>query len=185
MKRVVVVVIGLALLLLASCKDAEKELLNTELAAAQATIENLQHSLELKQADYNQARTDYYGEKLVADSLELLVAGRDKAVAAAQSTLKREQVRSDSLHSEIEKLAAVAALLPQCQSDLASEQSGRTAAEAECVHLQGVVNSRDTLIVEIKPWFEMYKYNATERNWLEKLFGADKRKPPLYPEPVF
>lgn len=48
-----------------------------------------------------------------------------------------------------------------------------------------VLKERSVFIVELQPWYEKWKHDATERNWLEKIFGADKAKSPGFPEPAF
>jgi hypothetical protein len=47
------------------------------------------------------------------------------------------------------------------------------------------VNERNVFISQIQPWYIKWKHDATERNWFEKLFGADKAKTPSIPEPEF
>ncbi|PWB69802.1 hypothetical protein C3F09_10060, partial [candidate division GN15 bacterium] len=52
-----------------------------------------------------------------------------------------------------------------------------TATERARVH--------DLFLAQLHPWYLKWKHDATERNWLEKLFGADKAKTPAFPEPPF
>ena len=44
---------------------------------------------------------------------------------------------------------------------------------------------RDRFLTQLQPWYIKWKPDATERNWFEKIFGADKAKSPAYPEPLF
>jgi hypothetical protein len=48
-----------------------------------------------------------------------------------------------------------------------------------------LLTERTTFIVQVEPWYLKWKHDATERNWLEKLFGSDKAKIPAFPEPPF
>ncbi len=40
-------------------------------------------------------------------------------------------------------------------------------------------------VQQMRPWYEKWKHDATERNFLEKIFGADKATAPMIPEPNF
>lgn len=184
-RKLLLVVCCVSLLIFAGCEDKEKIQMQSDLASQKATIQDLQMGLEAARVENTQVRTDLYNQNLVIDSLGEVSQTLSGQLNSTRRALKDEGKRSDSLVGVIAGMQPALDLLPQVQDSLAREIAARQSAEAECDSLNVVVVNRDALIASIKPWYDMYRYNATERNWFEKLWGADKKNPPGFSEPVF
>lgn len=124
-----------------------------------------------------------------ADSLSQLHARSEKRVEQLSSTISRLTRKVDSLQAEADqstaRISEQANSLADTRHQLAETAESLTAAKVDLDSTTALLAGRMRLIADLQPWYEKWKHDATERNWLEKLFGADKAKTPKIPEPVF
>jgi chromosome segregation ATPase len=95
----------------------------------------------------------------------------DSLKALSETYLAQLQTQEKTLSAVRGQLADTSQLLSTTRINLDSAKAS--------------LNGNVMFINQLHPWYLKWKHDATERNWLEKIFGADKAKAPEFPEPVW
>jgi chromosome segregation ATPase len=109
----------------------------------------------------------------------------DRLAAAARglrATVDSLKVLSATHQSRIDELTTA---LTGAENRLADTVVALTTTRKRVDSTTTLLTERTVLISRLQPWYAKWKHDATERNWLEKLFGSDKAKTPDFPEPMF
>lgn len=189
MKRAVFLIVELALccalMSVVGCRDAEKEAeLQSQINAAKSDLVQVQAANEAVMRVGDSLNTQLKLAQAANDSLMQANKKTTNRLASAQADLKKERKQVDSLKLVITEMEPAVRELPDVQRRLADEQAARQSVEARNVLLVAELAEQKSFVSDrITPWYQKWEHDATERNWLEKLFGADKAPTPGVPKP--
>lgn len=189
MKRAISFFLSLALLFallsVVGCHDEKTEAeLQSQINSAKSDLAQVRAANEAVMRVGDSLNTQLNVAQTANDSLTQANQKTAGRLASTQSDLKKERKKVDSLKLVVTEMEPAVRELPIVKQQLADEQTARVAVEAERDAVKGVAAELSSLITDrYNPWCRKWKHDATERNFLEKIFGADKAPTPGVPEP--
>ena len=182
---VTILAVVLAAVMAVSCSH-EKEMLRQKLAVQTDSIGAIRTELR---ATADSAKM--YAEQIAEYETKLndLTAKQEQADKRSSGLDFRMNVLKQSMDS-----AASASASTLAQKDLQLRQAASELTDSTAVignlHQQVSVTRKSldsvTQFVQVvQPWYAKWRHDATERNFLEVLFGSDKAESPGVPEPTF
>jgi chromosome segregation ATPase len=147
----------------------------TQLASANDSLTVKKLVLDTMTTKLDSATQRYERSAAHAEQLSRRVSGLTRRADSLKAV-------SDQLMARINTQADTLAGIRVQLTDTAHSLAG---IRAELDSANVLVKQRTTLIAQVEPWYAKWKHDATQRSWLQKLFGANKAKAPSFAEPVF
>jgi septal ring factor EnvC (AmiA/AmiB activator) len=186
MKNLTILVVTgvLAIVLVISGCSGEKERLVQKVLAQADTISALHRDLQWKSDSLRTASVKLSVTSAALDS-------QMQAQAKTAKTLRQVAARLSKANHDYERLEASKMMaLAQKDSTLfvldsafADTSTALVVVRGKCGQLADQLRDRNNLISKVRPWYYKWRHDATERSFVEVLFGSDKAKSPDYPEP--
>lgn len=163
--------------------------LRDELASQAESFTRVQHDLQSAQdtlkarAGQIEMHTRRY-DSVSEEHAQLVQHNQQLALDVARRTRSVDSLRAHAflVASQLaEQVREVAAIKEQMTDSVGAIALLRHDLDSAVVLLR----ERSQLIAQAQPWYLKWKHDATERNWFEKILGADKAPAPPMPEPAF
>ena len=184
-RYVIAFILALSLLLTIGCTDQEKVDLKATVSNQKADNEKLTGDVTALKQGMEDSQNKIFALQAAYDTLRQKAEASQQQNRSLQKKLAASQAIVEQLKTKIDELMPANVALPICQANLAKEETAHKATRAERDTLLTKNASWEELINRIRPWYLLYKHDATQRNVFEHFFGWDKATKPETTEPYF
>jgi peptidoglycan hydrolase CwlO-like protein len=189
-QRMALIVSLLLLVLIGGCVERQeyqsdsKQRNQADASSVDQQVTELAAKLERLQGEIRALEDTAKNAKTRNDSLVQLYEASEAENAKLKAQLAEAREGIQYLLRKVDETVSFYSWeLDKCQSQLSLTENNLAITEQECTILQGENDGLQTENTHLKLWGVKWKHDATERNFLEKLLGADKAPVPEIEEP--
>jgi len=189
-KVVVLAVLLLSMIFIGSCvehqeyQSASKQRNQADASGVDQQVTELAAKFERLQGEIRALEDTAKNVKTRNDSLVQLYEASEAENAKLKAQLAEAREGIQYLLRKVDKTVSFYSWeLDKCQSQLSLTENNLAITEQECTILQDERDGLQQQLDQLKPWAAKWRHDATQRNVLEKLFGADKAPVPEIEEP--